>query len=60
MRIEYHLDDANEKITNFKIAEAIIDLCDWDFNNGLDSEAVAKMILVQIDAMKGGADNGNL
>lgn len=56
MRITYHLDDGNDKITNFKIAEAIIDLC----NDGcetcreLDAETVAKMILLQTDMLKGG------
>lgn len=56
MRIAYHLDDGNDKITNFKIAEAIIELC----NDGhgscreLNAETVAKMILLQIDTLKGG------
>jgi hypothetical protein len=60
MRITYHLDAGNEKMTNFKIAEAIIELCDEGFNNtGLDAEVVAKMILLEIDKRKVGADNGN-
>lgn len=58
MRITYHLDAGNEKMTNFKIAEAIIELCDEDFNNtGLDAEVVAKMMLLEIDKRKAGADN---
>lgn len=57
MRITYNLDDGNEKMTNFKIAEAIIELCDEDFNNtGLDAEVVAKMILLEIDKRKGGVE----
>lgn len=56
MKITYHFDDGNNKITNFRLAEAIIDLC----NDGhetcreLDAETVAKMILLQTDALKGG------
>jgi hypothetical protein len=60
MRITYHLDDGNDKITNFKIAEAIIDLCNDEHETcrELNAETVAKMILLQIDAVKEGADNG--
>jgi hypothetical protein len=60
MRIRYHLDDGNDKITNFKIAEAIIELC----NDGhetcreLNAEIVAKMILLQIDTLKAVRNNG--
>ena len=55
MEICYHLENGNEKITNFRIAEAILKLCDEYFNhNELDAEVVAKMILLQVDAMKGG------
>ena len=57
MRIMYNLEDGNEKMTNFKIAEAIIELCDDDFHGiGLDAEKVAKMILLEIDARKGGVE----
>ena len=54
MKIHYNLDE-EEKITNFRVAESVVNLCatEWE----LDAEAVAKMILVQIDAkMKGGAE----
>ena len=56
MRIRYHLDDENDKITNFKISEAIIDLCNDDHETcrELDAETVAKMILLQIDTLRGG------
>lgn len=55
MRIEYHFEHENEKITNFQIAEAVLNLCDGDDNHsGLDAEVVAKMLLLQIDARKGG------
>ena len=56
MRITYHLDDGNDKITNFKVAEAVIELC----NDGhetcreLNAETIAKMILLQTDTLKGG------
>ena len=44
-----------ETLTNFRIAEAIINICDEDYNDeGLNAEVVAKMILLQIDARKGG------
>jgi hypothetical protein len=56
MRIIYHLDDGNDKITNFKVAEAIVDLCNDEHEscNELDAEIVAKMILLQTDTKKGG------
>lgn len=55
MRIEYHLEYGTEKITNFNLAEAVVNVCDEDYNhNGLNAEVVAKMILLQIDARKGG------
>ena len=40
--------DEGEKITNFRVAEAVINLCNergW----ALDSKKIAKMILVQLD-----------
>lgn len=56
MRIVYHLDDGNDKITNFKIAEAIIELCNDEHEacRELNVETIAKMILLQIDTLKGG------
>ena len=56
MRIAYNLDDGNDKMTNFKIAEAIIDLCNDEHETcrELDAEIVAKMILLQIDGLRGG------
>lgn len=45
--------ETDEVITNFRVAEAVVDLCSNRFE--LDAEAVAKMILLQVDAMKGGA-----
>lgn len=58
MRIAYHADDGNDKITNFKVAEAIVDLCNDEHESckELDAEIVAKMILLQINAEKGGAE----
>ena len=53
MRIMYHLENETEKITNFNIAQSVIELCDEDFKNeGLDAEVVAKMMLLQIDARR--------
>ncbi len=54
MNIEFHLENGNEKMTNFRIAEAIINLCNDTHPtcNELDAEVVAKMILLQIDNMK--------
>jgi hypothetical protein len=55
----YHLDHEKENITNFNIAQAVIELCDDTHPtcNELNAEVVAKMILLQIDAMKEGAKN---
>lgn len=53
MRIEYHLDNGNEKITNFSIAEAVVDFCEDNYHDPeLNAEVVAKMILLQIDSIK--------
>lgn len=61
MKIYCHLNKpGEEKITNFNIAEAITNFCDEVYNVDLDAEAVAKMILIQIDSRKGGADNGKV
>lgn len=56
MRIVYHLDDGNDKITNFNIAEAIIRLCNNENEScrELNAETIAKMILLQTDTLKGG------
>ena len=56
MRITYRLDNANDKITNFKIAEAIIDLCNAEHETcrELNAETIAKMIILQTDTLKGG------
>lgn len=55
MRITFRLDNENDKITNFKVAEAIIDLCNDNHNScrELDAEIVAKMILLQIGTSEG-------
>ena len=52
MRIMFNLDeDDNCKLpTNFRVAEAIINLCNHD--DRIDAEAVAKMILVQVETNK--------
>ena len=56
MRIAYHLDDGNDKITNFKVAEVIIELCNGvhETCRELNAETIAKMILLQTDTLKGG------
>ena len=52
---ETYPDGKTEPLTNFRIAKAIINFCDEDYNaEGLNAEVVAKMILLQIDARKGG------
>lgn len=59
MRITYHLDDGNDKITNFKVAESIIELCNYvhETFREINAETIAKMILLQTDTLKDGADN---
>jgi hypothetical protein len=51
MKIYYNLDE-EERITNFRVAESVVNLCatEWE----LDAEVVAKMILLQLNALKGG------
>ena len=44
----YFTADKDETITNFRVAEAVINLCNEEF--ALDSEAVAKMILLENEA----------
>lgn len=60
MHITFNLENGNEKITNFKIAESIIDLCEdeHETSQDLDAEVVAKMILLQIGEKKEGKLNG--
>ena len=59
MKIMFHLEHGQEKISNFNLAEALVNLCDEDYNHdSLNAEVVAKMILLQIEAREGGADNG--
>ncbi len=55
MNITFNLEHGNEEITNFRIAEAIINLCDDEHEScdGLNAETVAKMILLQIDTTRG-------
>ena len=59
MNIEFHLENGNEKVTNFRIAEAIVNLCDDTHPtcDKLNAEVVAKMILLQIETVKEGAEN---
>ena len=56
MRIVYHLENVNDKITNFRIAEAIIGLCNDEHETcrELNAETIAKMILLQTETLKGG------
>lgn len=44
----YFTADEGETITNFRIAEAVINLCNEDWK--IDALTVAKMILLQIEA----------
>ncbi len=54
MKITFNLELNNEKCTNFRIAEAVVNLCEdthescKDFN----AEVIAKMILLQIGTRK--------
>ena len=58
MRIMFHseeyIDGTGEIPTNFRVAEAVINLANND--DRIDAATVAKMILLQIDAKKCGAD----
>ena len=44
--------ETDEVITNFRLAEAVVNLCNGCFE--IDAETVAKMILLQVDTEKGG------
>lgn len=58
MQIMFHLEEypngKTETPTNFRIAEAIVNLSKDD--DRIDAATVAKMILLQVDAMKGGEE----
>lgn len=58
MDIIFKLEHGNEEVTNFRIAEAVVNTCKDYHNPELNAEVIARMILLQIDAEKGGADNG--
>lgn len=45
MKMTVHL-GKNERLTNFKLAEAVWEFCE-DNANDLDADTIAKMILVQ-------------
>jgi hypothetical protein len=47
MKIYFECDE-DERMTNFRVAEAVINLCNKSWE--LDAEAVAKMILLQVEA----------
>lgn len=51
MKIFFRL-ETDEKITNFRVAEAVVNLCNEGYE--LDAEAIAKMILLQVDTTKEG------
>ena len=53
MQIYYNLDEG-EKITNFRVAESVVNLCTTNYE--LDAGAIAKMILLQVDAKGDGAE----
>lgn len=42
--------DEGENITNFRVAEAIINLCDPNWE--LSAETIAQMVLLQVEAEK--------
>lgn len=48
MKIYFTVEHEDEPITNFRVAEAVVNLCNEGFD--LDSDAVAKMILLQNEA----------
>ena len=50
MKIYFNLEHAGDKLTNFRIAEEIVNICNERYE--LNAEAIAKMILIQIDAKK--------
>lgn len=50
MKLYFELEE-NETPSNFNIAEAILRACN---GKTLNAEVVAKMILLQIESMKGG------
>lgn len=54
MKIGFILNE-NETVNNFSLAEAVYAECARD-DLFLDAEVVAKMILLQVDARKGGAE----
>ena len=53
MDIIFKLEHGNEKVTNFRIAEAVVDTCNDYHHSDLNAEVIARMILLQIDAEKG-------
>lgn len=48
--------EPEERLTNFKIAEAVTEVCETNFE--LDAEAVAKMILAQAESNELWCKNG--
>ena len=49
----YFVLDVDEKMTNFRVAESVVNLCNEN-NRELSAETVAKMMLLQVGTQKGG------
>lgn len=56
MDIIFKLEHGNEEVTNFRIAEAVVNTCNDYHNPDLNAEVIARMILLQVDAEKGGEE----
>ena len=54
MRIMFDIEHEEDKMTNFKLAEAVFEVCNEACAVELDAEVVARMILLQLNARKGG------
>lgn len=50
MKIYFNIEHGDERMTNFRVAEAVINLCNegWE----LSAETIAKMILLQVESEK--------
>lgn len=58
MKILFNL-EVGEEMTNFRIAEAVVNLCEegWNDCGDVNAEVIARMILLQIGLHKEGTRN---
>lgn len=56
MTLQFYLHEGEKGISNLTFADAIIRVCDENYHDDLDAETIAKLVILQVEGMKGGAE----